>query len=126
MSGFKKIRDNRARTRLRRKAHIRKRVRGTAERPRLTVFRSLKHIYAQAVDDTNDTVLAAASDLDAPLRDELKGLKKKERAQKIGEAIAKKLLEKKVAMVVFDRNGYIYHGRIKEVAEGARKAGLEF
>jgi len=126
MSGFKKIRDNRARTRLRRKAHIRKRVRGTAERPRLTVFRSLKHIYAQAVDDTNDTVLAAASDLDAPLRDELKGLKKKERAQKIGEAIAKKLLDKQVAKVVFDRNGYIYHGRIKEVAEGARKAGLEF
>ena len=126
MAGHKKIVDNRVRTRLRRKASIRKRVRGTAERPRLSVFRSLKHIYVQAIDDTNEIVLAAASDLEASLRDELKPLKKRERAAKIGEAIGKKLIDKQVKRVVFDRNGFIYHGRVKEVAEGARKAGLEF
>jgi large subunit ribosomal protein L18 len=126
MAGHKKITDNRVRTRLRRKASIRKRVRGTADAPRLSVFRSLKHIYVQAIDDTNEVVLAAASDLEAGLRDELAGLKKKERAAKIGEAIGKKLIDKKVKRVVFDRNGFIYHGRVKEVADGARKAGLEF
>jgi large subunit ribosomal protein L18 len=126
MAGHKKIQSNRARTRLRRKMSIRKRVLGTSERPRLSVFRSLKHIYVQAIDDTNETVIATASDLEAGLRDEVKGLKKKERAAKIGEAIGKKLLDKKVNKVVFDRNGYFYHGRVKEVADGARKAGLEF
>jgi large subunit ribosomal protein L18 len=126
MAGHKKIQSNRARTRLRRKMSIRKRVLGTSERPRLSVFRSLKHIYVQAIDDTNETVIATASDLEAGLRDEVKGLKKKERAAKIGEAIGKMLLDKNVNKVVFDRNGYFYHGRVKEVADGARKAGLEF
>jgi len=126
MPGYKKIGSNRVRTRLRRQAAVRRRVKGTAERPRLSVFRSLKHIYVQAIDDTNERVLAVASDLESGLRDEVKGLKKAERAHKIGEAIAKKLLEKQVKTVVFDRNGFIYHGRVKQVAEGARKGGLEF
>lgn len=126
MAGYKKIGSNRARTRKRRQAAIRKRLKGTSERPRLSVFRSLKHIYVQAIDDTNEVVLAAVSDLEAGIRDEVKGLKKAECAHKIGEAIGKKLLEKKVKAVVFDRNGYLYHGRVKQVAEGARKAGLEF
>lgn len=126
MAGYKKIGSNRVRTRKRRRAAIRKRLEGTSERPRLSVFRSLKHIYVQAIDDTSETVLAVASDLESGLRDEVKGLKKAERARKIGEAIGKKLLDKKVKSVVFDRNGYLYHGRVKQVAEGARKAGLEF
>jgi len=126
MAGHKKISDNRVRGRLRRKASIRKRIRGAAERLRLSVFRSLKHIYVQVVDDSHETVLAAASDLDAGLREQIAGKKKKERAAMVGEAIGKKLLEKQVKSVVFDRNGFIYHGRVKEVAEGARKAGLEF
>ena len=123
MAGHKKIVNTRARTRLRRKAAIRKRVHGTAERPRLTVSRSLKHIYAQAIDDTSETVLASVSDLDAALREELGPLKKRERAAKIGEVIGKKLLDKQVKRVVFDRNGYIDHGRVKEVADGPRPAG---
>lgn len=125
-SVYKKVRSNRVRTRLRRKQSIRKKVRGTAERPRLSVFRSLKHIYVQAIDDTNAAVVAAASDLDPAVRGELQGLKKRERAAKVGEIIGKRLLDKNVSKVVFDRNGYIYHGRVKEVADGARKAGLEF
>ena len=81
---------------------------------------------AQAIDDVSNKVLASVSDLSADLRGELADLKKKERARKIGEAIAKALQAKDVKSVVFDRNGYIYHGRVKEVAEGARSAGLEF
>jgi large subunit ribosomal protein L18 len=126
MAGYIKIGSRRVKSRKRRQAAIRKRLRGTAERPRLSVFRSLKHIYVQAIDDTSETVLATASDLEAGIRDEVKGLKKAERAHKIGEAIGKKLLDKNVKSVVFDRNGFIYHGRVKQVAEGARKAGLEF
>jgi large subunit ribosomal protein L18 len=126
MAGYKKYGSERVRARARRKQTIRKRVRGTTERPRLAVFRSLKHIYVQAIDDATEKVLASASDLEAGVRDEVKGLKKKQRAAKVGEAIGRKLLEKNVKQVVFDRNGYLYHGRIKEVADGARKAGLEF
>lgn len=123
MAGHKKIRNPKERKRLRRKAAIRKRLRGTAERPRLSVFRSAKHIYAQAVDDDGNRVIAAASDLqegvgaDGP---------KKARARAVGVAIGRKLLEQNVNNVVFDRNGYIYHGRVKEVADGAREAGLKF
>lgn len=126
MAGHKKIRNNKVRTRLRRKGAIRKRLRGTAERPRLSVFRSLKHIYAQAIDDDSNTVLASVSDADGKLADSLAGKKKKERAREIGKLIGAKLKEKKVEAVVFDRNGFIYHGRVKEVAEGAREAGLKF
>jgi large subunit ribosomal protein L18 len=123
MAGHKKIRNPKDRKRLRRKAAIRKRIRGTAERPRLSVFRSAKHIYAQAVDDEGNQVIAAASDLQ---KDVDADGPKKQRARAVGLAIGKQLIEKNVSMVVFDRNGYIYHGRVKEVADGAREAGLKF
>jgi large subunit ribosomal protein L18 len=126
MAGHKKVRTPKVKSRLRRKSAIRKRVSGTPERPRLSVFRSARHIYAQAIDDVSNKVLATASDLDKPVRDSLADKNKKERAKAIGEAIGKKLLELKVDQVVFDRNGFIYHGRVKEVAEGAREAGLKF
>jgi large subunit ribosomal protein L18 len=123
MAGHKKVRNPKERKRLRRKAAIRKRLRGTAERPRLSVFRSAKHIYAQAVDDDGNRVIAAASDLQEGVAAD--GAKKA-RARAVGLAIGKKLLEQNVNNVVFDRNGYIYHGRVKEVADGAREAGLKF
>jgi large subunit ribosomal protein L18 len=123
MAGHKKVRNPKERKRLRRKAAIRKRLRGTAERPRLSVFRSAKHIYAQAVDDDGNRVIAAASDLQ---KDVSADGSKKERARAVGVAIGKKLLEQNVNNVVFDRNGYIYHGRVKEIADGAREAGLKF
>ena len=108
----------------RRKHSIRKKVNGTAERPRLTVFRSSKHIYAQVIDDTTGKTLVAASTLSAELKD-AKG-KKSERAKKVGELLAKKCLEAKIDKVVFDRNGFNYHGRVAAVAEGAREGGLKF
>ena len=123
MGYYKKIRSHKERTRLRRRRVIRKRVHGTAERPRLSVFRSNAHIYAQAIDDVNNTVLASASDLQ---KDSVGSGKKVERAKAIGAAVGQKLLEKSVKQVVFDRNGFVYHGRVKAVAEGAREAGLEF
>ena len=126
MAGHKKIANPKVGARLRRKTAVRMRVRGTAERPRLSIFRSLKHIYAQAIDDTNNKVLAAVSTLSADVKGELDGKKKKERAKLIGETIGKKLLAIEIGQVVFDRNGYLYHGRVKEVAEGARAAGLKF
>ncbi|MBE7452575.1 MAG: 50S ribosomal protein L18 [Kofleriaceae bacterium] len=126
MAGHVKVRSERERTRLRRKVTIRKRVSGTAERPRLSVFRSSKHIYAQAVDDTSGKVLAAASDLEQALKAELEGKTKKERARVVGKALGAKLLAQQVSSVVFDRNGFLYHGRVAEVADGAREAGLAF
>jgi large subunit ribosomal protein L18 len=126
MAGHKKITNDRLRGRLRRKNSIRLRITGTAEKPRLSVFRSLKHIYIQAIDDTNNQVLASVSDLHKDLQGDLEGKKKKERAAIVGEALGKKLIELNVKKAVFDRNGYQYHGRVKEVADGARKAGLEF
>jgi large subunit ribosomal protein L18 len=126
MAGNKKISSVRRRGRLRRKASIRKRVAGTSERPRLTVFRSIKHVYAQAIDDVAQKVVATASDLDPDIRGELGGLKKKDRAKKVGLAIGQRLKQKNVTRVVFDRNGFHFHGRIKELATGAREAGLEF
>jgi large subunit ribosomal protein L18 len=126
MSVVKKIRNEKTAARVYRKASIRKKITGTAERPRLSVFRSAKHIYAQAIDDTTNVVLAAASDLEEGLADGLKGKKKKDKAKAVGEAVAKKLLAKNVTQVVFDRNGFIYHGRVSAVADGARAAGLKF
>ena len=123
MAGHKKIRNPKERKRLRRKASIRKRIDGTAERPRLSIFRSAKHIYAQAVDDVGNRVVAAASDLQQGFDGEGS---KKQRARAVGVAVGTKLLEQNVSAVVFDRNGYIYHGRVKEVADGAREAGLKF
>jgi len=121
-----KIRNPKARTRQRRKYTLRKRISGTPERPRLSVFRSNAHIYAQAIDDVNQVTLAAASDLDAGLKGGTEGKDKSEIAKMVGEIVAKKLQEKQVKAVVFDRNGFIYHGRVKAVAEGAREGGLEF
>ncbi len=105
---------------------IRKRVSGTAERPRLCVFRSASHIYAQVIDDDEGRTVASASSLE----EEFKGHKghrgNVRMAQLIGEAVGRKAREKGVAKVVFDRGGYLYHGRVKALAEGAREAGLEF
>jgi large subunit ribosomal protein L18 len=100
---------------------------GTSERPRLVVFRSLNNIYGQIVDDTKQKTLLGASTLSKEIRDDLKKTKSKtEKSEKVGELIAKKAKAKKVKKVVFDRNGYEYHGRVKALAEGARKGGLEF
>ena len=110
----------------RRKASIRKKVNGTAERPRLTVFRSSKHIYAQVVNDDTHATLATASTLDEALKPSLAGLKKSEKAKKIGAAIAERCKQKGIEKVVFDRNGYIYHGRVSALADAAREAGLKF
>ncbi len=123
MAGHKKIRNSKERKRLRRKASIRKRIFGSADCPRLSVFRSARHIYAQAIDDASNQVLASVSDLQKDVSTEGN---KKQRARAVGAAIGKKLLEKNVQRVIFDRNGYIYHGRVKEVADGAREAGLTF
>ena len=126
MAGHTKIVNPKTRKRLRRKYHIRKRISGTAERPRLVVFRSSKHIYAQAVDDVANKVLATVSDRHAVIKSESDGKKKGERANLVGKSIGAKLKELNITKVVFDRNGFIYHGRVKQVAEGAREAGLEF
>ncbi|RLB57873.1 MAG: 50S ribosomal protein L18 [Deltaproteobacteria bacterium] len=114
------------RRRMKRKMHIRKKVVGSPERPRLTVFRSLKHIYAQVIDDESGRVLVAASSLDKQLREQMKGLKKAEVAQKVGEILAERCQQKNIGKVVFDRNGYAYHGRVARVASGARDKGLSF
>jgi large subunit ribosomal protein L18 len=126
MPGYIKIHKPTDAARWRRKRTIRKRVNGTAQRPRLSVFRSNAHIYVQAIDDVTHQVLAAASDLEKEVAAAAAGKKKRERARLVGQAIARRLKEKNVIQVVFDRNGYIYHGRVKEVAEGAREGGLEF
>jgi large subunit ribosomal protein L18 len=126
MPAVKKIGSARESARVSRKVRIRKKVSGTAERPRLTVFRSAKHIYIQAIDDVNNTVIAAASDLEEGLAADIKGKKKAEKAKLVGASVAKKLIAKNVKAVVFDRNGYIYHGRVQAVADGAREGGLEF
>jgi large subunit ribosomal protein L18 len=110
--------------RVRRKAHIRKRVEGSVERPRLSVYRSLNHIYAQVIDDASGKTLAAASTLSPELKDG-KG-KKKDQAKEVGKLVAKKCADAKIEKVVFDRNGFMYHGRIAAVAEGAREGGLKF
>ena len=110
----------------RRKHSIRKKVSGTAERPRLTVFRSSKHMYAQVVNDDLHQTIATASTLDEQLKGSLTGLKKSEKAKKICAAIAERLKAKGIDKVVFDRNGYIYHGRILALADAAREAGLKF
>ena len=112
--------------RLKRKKRIRRKVEGTQDRPRLTVFRSDKHIYAQIVNDENGATLVSASTL-SPEYKEMEQLKGKVAAAKrIGELVAQKALEQGIAKVVFDRNGFIYHGRIQALADGARQKGLDF
>lgn len=111
----------------RRQQRVRHRIgRVAGGRPRLSVFRSSKHIYAQVIDDEAGTTLAQVSTLSPELKDALGELDKKGAAKKVGEAVAKKCLEKNIKAVVFDRNGLMYHGRIAAVADGAREAGLEF
>ncbi len=105
---------------------MRKKVRGTEERPRLNVYRSLKHMYAQIIVDTRGETLVSASTLSRELRGKLKSTGNVEAAREVGRLIAKKALEKGIKKVVFDRNGFLYHGRVKAVAEGAREGGLEF
>ena len=112
--------------RKRRHAHVRKKVFGTPERPRLNVFRSLNHIYAQIIDDTRGHTLASASTIDPALREQVKGLPKVEQARIVGRAVAERAKAIGVTAVVFDRGGYAYHGRVKALAEGSREAGLKF
>ena len=112
--------------RRRRKHGIRKRVRGTGSRPRLTVFRSAKHIFAQIIDDERGITLCEASTRNTDLRDQLKFGGNIAAAKVVGETLAKRALEKNVAAVCLDRNGYRYHGRVKGLADAARAAGLEF
>ena len=123
-------RRSRNESRQRRHQRIRRVVRGTPERPRLSVFRSVAHIYAQVVDDRDGRTLAAASSLDPEVRGQAAGAKKggkKTHAGKlVGQLVARRAKERGVSRVVFDRGGYLYHGRVKAVADGAREGGLEF
>jgi large subunit ribosomal protein L18 len=105
---------------------VRKKISGTADRPRLNVYRSLTHIYGQVVDDTAGHTLASASTVDREVRSAVKGLGKTEQARVVGQVLARRALEKGIKLVIFDRGGWLYHGRIKALAEGARKEGLEF
>ena len=116
----------RVKSRLRRKKHIHKVVTGTSERPRLVIYRSMRQIYAQLVDDVSRTTITGISSLTPELRESVAKLKPCDAGKAIGEAIARKALEKNIKQVVFDRNGFPYHGRVKAVAEGARKGGLQF
>ncbi len=112
--------------RARRHLRVRKKISGTAQRPRLNVFRSLKHMYAQIIDDERGITLVSASTLSPELREQFKAGGNKEAAAAVGRLVARKALERGIKKVVFDRAGYIYHGRVKALAEAAREAGLEF
>lgn len=111
--------------RARRKRRIRKKISGNGERPRVSVFRSAKHIYVQAIDDSKGATVATVSTLSKGVKDSVEGTKTDE-AKAVGAELAKVLKEKGIEQVVFDRNGYLYHGRVKALAEGAREAGLKF
>jgi len=119
-------RKGRNESRQRRHLRIRRTVEGTPERPRLSVFRSVAHIYAQVVDDRAGKTLAAASSLDPEIRTQAAGAKKTEAGKLVGQLVARRAKEHGVSRVVFDRGGYMYHGRVKAVADGAREGGLEF
>ena len=112
-------------TRIKRKIGVRKGMHGDQERPRLTVFRSARHIYAQIIDDNQQKTLVACSTLDKAVRDGVKGKKKAEASKEVGKALAERAKKAGITKVVFDRNGYQYHGRIAAVADGAREGGLE-
>ncbi len=117
---------DRRKARERRRAHVRKTVSGTSERPRLNVFRSLTHIYAQIIDDSVGHTLVSASSIDAELRERFADMSKTEQAKLVGRVVAERALANGITQVVFDRAGYKYHGRVKTLAEAAREAGLEF
>lgn len=112
--------------RIRRHARVRAKVEGTTDRPRLSVFRSLNHIYAQVIDDVKGQTLASASTVDPEITSNLDGKVKKSQAEIVGQAIAKRAMEKGVQQVVFDRGGYKYSGRVQALADAARKEGLKF
>jgi large subunit ribosomal protein L18 len=112
--------------RSRRRRRVRKKIFGTAARPRLNVFRSLNHIYAQIIDDAQGTTMLSASSLSPELRGDLPRSGNKEAAAAVGKLIAQKAMQKGIKKVVYDRAGYIYHGRIKALADAAREGGLEF
>jgi large subunit ribosomal protein L18 len=120
------LKDRKKLARSKRKTRVRSRVRGTSDRPRLNVFRSLKHIYAQVIEDTTGKTLVSASTKSAELKGGFRYSGNVEAAKKVGELIAKKCLGKGIQKVVFDRNGYLYHGRVKALAETARTRGLIF
>ena len=109
-----------------RHARVRKKVFGTSVKPRLCVYRSTNYIYAQIIDDVNGVTLASASTIDKELKSEIKNGGNREAAKAVGEAIAKRALDKGIKEVTFDRGGFLYHGRVKELADSAREAGLEF
>lgn len=112
--------------RKRRHLRVRTKVRGTAERPRLSIFRSLDEIYVQAIDDDSGLTIVSASTIDNELRPKMEGLNKTKQAQLVGKTIAERLKKKKIDMVIFDRGGYQYTGRVKALAEAAREGGLNF
>lgn len=112
--------------RLKRARRVRARMHGTADKPRLSVFRSSEHIYAQLIDDDAGRTLATASTLETELRPALAGLKKTERAERIGEAVGRRARDAGISTAVFDRGGFRYHGRVQALANAARAAGLEF
>ena len=117
---------SRADVRVKKHNRMRNHISGTAERPRLAVFRSNNHMYAQIIDDAAGNTLVAASTLDADVKADLEKTNNVEAAAKVGTAIAKKALDKGIKTVVFDRGGYIYHGKVQALADAAREAGLEF
>ena len=118
--------NSRSVARVRRHVRVRKNLMGTAERPRLNVFRSISAIYAQVIDDQAGHTLLAASTMDRELREKLKGLKKSEQAKLVGQTLAERAKSKGIQTVVFDRGGYRYIGRVKAFADGAREGGLQF
>jgi large subunit ribosomal protein L18 len=121
------ITKDRVHKRTRVKRHIRTRITGTSERPRLTVFRSLRHVYAQIVDDSGGKTLVAVSDLSKEFREQFKETKGQSAiAKRVGTLAARKAAEKNITQVVFDRNGYVYHGVVKALADAAREGGLKF
>jgi len=112
--------------RIERHYRIRNKITGTPERPRLNIFKSSKHIYAQVIDDATGTTLVSASTQDKELREKVAELTKEEAARLVGKTLGERAKEKDINTVVFDRGGYLYHGRVKFLAEGARESGLEF
>jgi large subunit ribosomal protein L18 len=118
--------ESRLEARRRRHARVRRKVIGTTERPRLNVFRSLRHIYAQVIDDSSGRTLASASTLDKDLRSAIEELAVEEQAKAVGKAVAERARAQGVEQVIFDRGGYPYHGRVKALAEGSREGGLVF
>ncbi|MEI6125388.1 MAG: 50S ribosomal protein L18 [Pseudomonadota bacterium] len=112
--------------RLQRKKRIRKKILGTCERPRMSIFKSLNHCYVQLIDDTSQKTILGVSTLSKELKSSLDKTGNIDAAKKLGHLVAEKALEKNISRIVFDRNGFLYHGRVKAIAEGAREKGLQF